>query len=522
MARKYSGPLLPVTAREPAALCRSAEGSAARRRSRCAHEPDQIRRPLEDPHLRQREGALAWLTAKVEVRPAPGAVVERARRRADTAPERLELGDVSGGREHVGPAAGVQILPVHRDHARAPCCESAPAVGTAVRSRASRIIQEYARLPHAGQFERTNRVVPRAPATYSTPMPIDPATAWAAVLERDTAHDARFVYAVRTTGIYCRPSCGSRRPRRENVSFFDAPSAAVRAGFRACRRCRPDAVRPHAATVARACALIDAAEGAPPGLTALAGAAGLSLAHFQRLFRREVGLTPKQYAARRQSGRLKARLKQGDTVTRATFEAGYGAASRVYDRAAAELGMTPATYRRGGRGERISFGVTGTALGRLLVAATERGVCAVALGESDIELEAGLRDEFPHADVVTADRATRAWIAQVVAHLETGASLAAVPIDVRGTAFQWQVWRALRAIPAGTTRSYAEVAAGIGRPSAVRAVAGACADNPVALIIPCHRVVRTDGALGGYRWGIERKRALLAREAGGPSRAESG
>ena len=351
--------------------------------------------------------------------------------------------------------------------------------------------------------------------TRETDGGLDDDAAWAAVQGRDAAYDGRLVYAVASTGIYCRPSCPSRRPRRERVAFFRTPEEAEGAGFRECRRCRPRAERPSGAetSVRRAREYLDAHLDETVTLERLGRAAMMSPTHLQRVFKRATGMSPREYVAARRAERLKARLREGDTVSRATFEAGYGSASRVYEQAAPRLGMTPAAYRRGGRGERIRFATAATPLGRLMLAATERGVCAVTLGDGDAELEAALRREFPGARLERADDTElEGWIAMVARHLEGAQPELSLPLDVRATAFQWQVWKALREIPYGGTRSYGQVAAALGRPTAARAVARACASNPVALVVPCHRVVREDGAAGGYRWGMERKEALLRRE----------
>ena len=352
---------------------------------------------------------------------------------------------------------------------------------------------------------------------------------WAAVVARDAAHDGRFVYAVRTTGVYCRPSCPSRRALRANVSFHPTPDAAEAAGYRACRRCHPRAtVTAAGAAVERARAYLDARPTEAVPLDRLAREAGLSPHHLQRTFTRLVGVSPKRYAAALRAERLKAELRAGATVSRATFEAGYGASSRAYSAADAHLGMAPAAYRRGGRGEQLRYATAASALGRVLVAATARGVCAVTLGDDDAQLEAALAAEYPHAtrervelagaaapDAVDAhDDALRGWVAAVVAHLAGEERRLAVPTDVGGTPFQQRVWQALQEIPYGETRSYTQLAAAVGAPRAVRAVAGACARNRVALVIPCHRVVREGGALGGYRWGVDRKQRLLAQEVG--------
>jgi AraC family transcriptional regulator, regulatory protein of adaptative response / methylated-DNA-[protein]-cysteine methyltransferase len=345
----------------------------------------------------------------------------------------------------------------------------------------------------------------------------DPEAAWAAVLARDARLDGRFVYAVASTGVYCRPSCPSRRPRREQVRFFAAPGAAEAAGYRACRRCRPASGEAPRATRAVAAARVYLEEHLDETVTLehLGRVAGMSPTHLQRTFRRLTGASPKEYVQARRAERLKARLRKGDNVTTATYEAGYGAASRLYEQAGARLGMTPATYRRGGRGMHIRYTVVPSPLGRLLVAATERGVCAVQLGDAEEPLAAALRREYPHATLERAGDSGNglgAWVAAIVRHLEGSPAALAVPLDLQATAFQLRVWKALQEIPAGATRSYGEVAAALGRPGAARAVARACAGNPVALVVPCHRVVQADGEPGGYRWGAERKRRLLDRE----------
>jgi AraC family transcriptional regulator of adaptative response/methylated-DNA-[protein]-cysteine methyltransferase len=341
--------------------------------------------------------------------------------------------------------------------------------------------------------------------------------AWRAVEHRDGRYDGRFVYAVRSTGVYCRPSCPSKRPARANVRFFDAPDAAENAGYRECRRCAPRT--PHASASAsalsRARSYLDARAGEPISLQALALQVGLSPHYLQRTFKRTFGVSPKEYQDALRAERLKARLRAGDTVSRATFEAGYGSSSRVYERTHELLGMTPAAFRRGGAGKEIVYTIVDSDLGRVLVGRTERGVCAVAMGSSDAELEGSLRDDFPKATIVRASAATHEWVQAVLDRLREPRRPSDVPLDVNGTAFQRQVWKALQEIPAGGSRSYRDVAKAIGRPSAARAVAQACASNRVAVLIPCHRVLREDGALSGYRWGVERKRELLKREAEG-------
>jgi AraC family transcriptional regulator of adaptative response/methylated-DNA-[protein]-cysteine methyltransferase len=347
----------------------------------------------------------------------------------------------------------------------------------------------------------------------STAAAVEPEGAWEAVIRRDAEWDGRLVFAVSTTRIYCRPSCPARRPLRKNVLFFPSPEAARDAGFRPCRRCRPGSrdLSGPAARLARARTYLDERPGEDVPLEVLSRVAGMSPFHLQRTFKRLTGLSPKAYVLARRAERLKARLREGGRVTEATFEAGWASAGRAYE--SARLGMTPGAYGRGGDGMRIRFTVTPTRLGRLLVAATTRGVCAVMLGESDEDLERELRREYPRAEVLRGDTRLGEWVASIVASLGGRNDAVLVPLDLPGTAFQWKVWGALRQIPAGATRSYRDVAEAIGRPSAARAVARACATNHAAIAIPCHRVVREDGRLGGYRWGAERKRKLLAAES---------
>lgn len=335
---------------------------------------------------------------------------------------------------------------------------------------------------------------------------------WAAVAGRDRAADGAFVFGVVTTGIYCRPGCASRTPRRENVRFFAGPDEAEGAGLRPCKRCAPcGGPAPQAEAVARACAVIAAAD-SPPTLGQLADAAGMSPFHFHRVFKAATGLTPAAYARAHRDERLREALPAASSVTAAIYEAGYGSSSGVYS--TAPLGMTPAAYRGGAKGERISYAVAGSYLGPVVVAATERGVCAIEFGDSADELQARLSTRFPGAELVAGDEAFAETVARVVTFLEAPAAGLDLPLDIQGTAFQRRVWEALRAIPAGATASYAEVAARVGQPGAARAVAQACAANRLAVAVPCHRVVRGDGEPGGYRWGAERKRAILERERG--------
>lgn len=339
---------------------------------------------------------------------------------------------------------------------------------------------------------------------------------WQAVMARDRASDGRFVYAVRSTGIYCRPSCPSRRPRRNQVTFYDLPALAEREGFRACRRCQPDGVAlvdPTRELAEEVCRLIDRRPDGDVSLATLSRAVGRSPYYLHRTFKRVVGVTPREYAAARRLTRLKAELRAEQTVSRAQYAAGYGSSSRVYEAADRKLGMTPATYRRGGAGARIGYVLVDTSLGTLLVAGTERGLCAVRFGEQGAELAHGLREEFPEAELVHDEPRVNLWAQVLRAQVDGLKPSSLVPLDVQATAFQWRVWQELRRIPFGRTRTYSQVAAALGHPSATRAVARACATNPAALAIPCHRVVREDGGMGGYRWGLERKEELLKREA---------
>jgi AraC family transcriptional regulator of adaptative response/methylated-DNA-[protein]-cysteine methyltransferase len=338
---------------------------------------------------------------------------------------------------------------------------------------------------------------------------------WQAVKRRDPAFDGKFLFAVRTTGIYCRPSCASRPAKRENVSFFETGAAAERAGYRACKRCRPDklgAPDPQLEAVKRACERIEQAEEAPK-LAELAVSAGLSPYHFHRVFKAITGVTPKAYAAHTRAGRAADGLRTAETVTDAIYDAGFNSSSRFYESTDARLGMTPGAVRRGGAGARIRFAVGQASLGEVLVAATDKGVCAILLGDDPEALVRDLQDRFPNADFEGGDADFERMVAQVVGLVEAPGQRLDLPLDIRGTAFQQKVWAALSAIPPGKTGTYAEVARAIGQPKAARAVAQACGANPLAIAIPCHRVVRSDGDLSGYRWGVERKRKLIDREA---------
>jgi AraC family transcriptional regulator of adaptative response/methylated-DNA-[protein]-cysteine methyltransferase len=338
---------------------------------------------------------------------------------------------------------------------------------------------------------------------------------WQAVVAKDARFDGQFVFAVSSTGIYCRPSCPSRRAHRERVKFFDLPEAAEQAGFRACLRCQPKRARvldPQMDLVQRVCRYLNSSEGETLKLSELASHAGVSVFHLQRTFKRVMGISPRQYLAARRFGNFKELVRKGDSVTTALYESGFNSSSRLYEHAAEELGMTPATYSRGGRGVNINYTIVTSSMGRLLVAMTERGVCAVRMGDSDTDLEKDLRVEFPQAEITRADSTLREAVKKILSHLDHNEPHLDLPLDIRSTAFQRQVWERLRAIPYGQTVSYGEVAKALGKPGAVRAVGRACATNPVALVIPCHRVVREDKSLGGYRWGLERKKKLLERE----------
>jgi len=338
---------------------------------------------------------------------------------------------------------------------------------------------------------------------------------WDAVAAKDSRFDGRFVFAVTSTKIYCRPSCPSRRPHREHVMFFDLPDAAEQAGFRACLRCEPRRARvldPQVELVQRVCRFLDASQTEQVKLADLAAHAGVSTFHLQRTFKRIMGISPRQYLAARRFGNFKTLVREGEPVTQALYDSGFNSSSRLYEHAPSELGMTPATYGRGGRGVEISYTIASSPLGRLLVAVTERGVCAVRMADTDAELEKDLLAEFPAATIRRDDAALREPVTRVLNHLTNKEPQLDLPLDIRATAFQRQVWEKLRAIPYGQTVSYGDVAKALGKPGAVRAVGRACATNPVALVIPCHRVVREDQTLGGYRWGLKRKQQLLAQE----------
>ena len=343
----------------------------------------------------------------------------------------------------------------------------------------------------------------------------DEAERWAAVIGRDRTADGHFFYSVSTTGVYCRPSCASRRARREHVRFHLTCADAERAGFRPCKRCRPDEpalAEQRAAAVAKACRLIEGAE-EMPSLDRLADAVGMSRFHFHRVFKSLTGVTPRGYAAGQRARRVRKALTRASTVTEAIYGSGFNSSGRFYAAASGVLGMTPTSFRSGGTGASIHFAVGECSLGSVLVAATDKGVCAILLGDDPDLLVRNLEDRFPKATLVGGDPDFDRLVARVVGFVEAPASSLDLPLDVRGTAFQQRVWQALRDIPAGSTASYTDIARRIGAPKAVRGVAQACAANAIAVAIPCHRVVRSDGTLAGYRWGVERKRALLEREA---------
>ncbi|MBS0214986.1 MAG: bifunctional DNA-binding transcriptional regulator/O6-methylguanine-DNA methyltransferase Ada [Proteobacteria bacterium] len=337
---------------------------------------------------------------------------------------------------------------------------------------------------------------------------------WNDVHTHNGESDGRFWYGVASTGVFCRPGCGARTPRPENVRFFDTIAAAKAAGFRACKRCRPEGLsdaQANRALVEAACARIDSAE-REPTLAQLAAGADLSPFHFQRMFKAVLGVTPKQYATSRRAQRVRDDLHAGRDVTTALHDAGFGSSSRFHADAKDRLGMQARTFRNGGKHERIRYAFGDSSLGRVLVAGTDRGLCSILFGEDDEALVADLHARFTRADCISGDAALTAHLASVIALVDDPAHARDLPLDIRGTAFQQKVWAELRRIPFGQTASYADVATRIGAPNASRAVAGACAANPLAVAIPCHRVVRADGALSGYRWGVQRKKKLLQRE----------
>jgi AraC family transcriptional regulator, regulatory protein of adaptative response / methylated-DNA-[protein]-cysteine methyltransferase len=363
-------------------------------------------------------------------------------------------------------------------------------------------------IPKDENMSAAEQVLNRATVTLNDPR-------WQSVLRRSANADGTFFYAVSTTGVYCRPSCAARTARPEHVSFFDSREGAEQAGFRPCKRCKPDRaplVDVYAQKVTEACRIIDDAE-IPPLLDDLAKRVGMSAYHFHRVFKHVTGVTPRQYAAARREERVRSELVSGTRITDAIFDAGYSSNSRFYEGASQVLGMTPTKYRDGGADTQIKFAIGECTLGSILVARSEAGICAILLGDDPEVLARDLQDRFPRATLIGGDAEFEKLVATVVGFVEQPALGLNLPLDVRGTTFQRRVWQALREIPVGQTASYSEIAKRIGTPRSVRAVAQACAANALAVAIPCHRVVRTDGGLSGYRWGVDRKRALLDKEA---------
>jgi AraC family transcriptional regulator of adaptative response/methylated-DNA-[protein]-cysteine methyltransferase len=336
---------------------------------------------------------------------------------------------------------------------------------------------------------------------------------WQATLERDTRADGSFFFAVRSTQIYCRPSCPARRPLRRNILFFRTTQDAERQGFRACRRCHPKHQDSAIELVQRVAALLAASQEEAPRLNSLAAQVSASSAQLRRAFRRAAGLSPKEFEQALRLTRFKKMLRDGSSVTDALYACGYGSSSRLYEKTNAQLGMTPASYRKGGEGMVIHYTVADTSLGKVLVAATQRGVSAVYLGENERALAEELRREYPKAEILGATTGNDGWLKEIVRRVEGNAPSVELPLDIQATAFQRRVWQELQKIPRGTTRTYKQVAKSLGKPGSVRAVARACATNPVSVVVPCHRVIRSDGALAGYRWGLSRKEILLEREA---------
>jgi AraC family transcriptional regulator of adaptative response/methylated-DNA-[protein]-cysteine methyltransferase len=371
--------------------------------------------------------------------------------------------------------------------------------------------------PVTATIAKSTIATPSAAAALR-PAALDLDRCWQAVEKRDRGQDGAFVFAVKTTGVFCRPSCAARLPLRKNVAFYASNDEAAAAGFRPCKRCKPTETEGGAERIAKVCDYIrqNADSGDKLGLAELAEVAGLSPSHLQRVFRAALGVSPRQYVEACRLGLLKKELRAGETVTDAIYAAGFGASSRLYEKVDSRLGMTPKQYGQGGKGQTISYTVLPSPFGRLLLAATDRGLCFVELGEDEEGLVEGLRREYPQAKI--APQATpsspelESWGKALQRHLEGQAPRPELPLDVRASAFQFQVWSYLQTIPRGEVRTYQEVAAAIGRPKAMRAVGSACAKNPTALIVPCHRVIRGDGAIGGYRWGEERKRRLLESE----------
>jgi AraC family transcriptional regulator of adaptative response/methylated-DNA-[protein]-cysteine methyltransferase len=357
-------------------------------------------------------------------------------------------------------------------------------------------------------------VMPARQPKPATHFEADNGLRWKAVIAREAARDGEFVFAVSSTGVYCRPSCPARRPRRENVQFFVGPEQAEQAGYRACLRCRPKSFNGNGEPdgMKAICRFIEQHLDEPLTLDRLGKEFQQSPFHLQRRFKAVLGITPREYADSCRLRMLKRNLQAGDSVTRAMYDAGYGSSSRLYERTASQLGMTPDKYRRGAIAAAIRYTCVDSPLGRMLIAATQRGICAIQFAPSDGELMEGLKREFPFAARKVDDGGLRSWVSALLKYMRGNDLDSTLPLDIRATAFQRRVWSYLQSIPFGDTRSYSQVAQAIGRPSACRAVARACATNPVAVAIPCHRVVREDGNMGGYRWGIERKKALLKME----------
>jgi AraC family transcriptional regulator of adaptative response/methylated-DNA-[protein]-cysteine methyltransferase len=379
------------------------------------------------------------------------------------------------------------------------------------------------------QFNRKKRIVQSASPDYFVDMTtnailnfaettvdmarVSSTQQWQAVVDRDATQDGKFFFAVSSTGVYCRPSCPARRPRRENVTFFSKTEEAEKAGYRACLRCRPKAVGNAQSNLVKAmCRYIERHLDEPTTLAQLAKEFHQSPFHLQRTFKAVLGITPRAYADSVRMDQLKENLRAGHSVTRAMYDAGYGSSSRLYERTASQLGMTPDKYRRGAVAATIRYTCTGSPMGRMLIATTDKGICAIQFANSDEELESGLKHEFPFAIRRRDDAALRTWEQNLLRQMHGHKLNSALPLDIQATAFQRKVWTHLQSIPFGTTRSYSEVAKAIRRPTAVRAVARACATNRIAIAIPCHRVVRENGDMGGYRWGIERKKTLLEME----------
>ena len=368
----------------------------------------------------------------------------------------------------------------------------------------------------AGPTEKAKPTKKKVIAERRAAVEADPR--WRAVVDRDGAWDGIFMLGVGSTRIYCRPVCPARLPRAEVVTFFDEPASAEGAGFRACKRCKPKEAPPHLSEVERVrrvCRLLQAQPGERRTSRRLAEVAGLHPRTLQRVFQKHVGLTPSEYAEACRASHFKGLIREGASVTEATYEAGYGSSSRVYEGAGRRLGMTPGQYAKGGEGLAIRYGTSACELGGVLVGATEVGVCAVYVGDERESLVRELETEFPRSTIEADDAGLSPWVALLARHLAGQAAAIELPLDVRATAFQRQVWQALREIPLGETRTYSQIAESLGAPKAARAVGNACARNPVSIVVPCHRAVREDGGLGGYRWGLDRKRALLQRESGG-------